>query len=64
MTEITYTQRLRDALLDLELHGNRLERALGRGGAPFNLDQAREAVPEVERAVQQIAKLLALDGAT
>lgn len=50
---------LHDALLDFELPADILERALGRGGAPVDLNRARAAIPEAQAALRRIAELLA-----
>ena len=49
---------LHSARLDLELHGNILERALGRGGAPIDLNQARETIPLVAEALTKLGAIL------
>ena len=49
---------LRSALLDYQLHAHRLERSLGRGGAPVDLDVARGELPHAAAALQRIGDLL------
>jgi hypothetical protein len=49
------TPTLNDALLDFMRARSRIERSLGRGGAPFNLQRARDALPDVEYALARLA---------
>jgi hypothetical protein len=49
---------LHNRLLDFQGHRDELERSLGRGGAPVNLDRARAVLPETEAALRKIADLL------
>lgn len=50
------------ARLDFELHGNRLERALGRGGARADLDLARAELDAVAAALDVLRNVLAEHG--
>ncbi len=49
---------LNDARLEYELHSNRLQRALGRGGAPVDLELARTEIAEAAAALQRIGQML------
>jgi hypothetical protein len=53
---------LDSARLDFEMSANILERALGRGGAPIDLDVARKEVAAVADAAQRLASLLERGG--
>jgi hypothetical protein len=52
------TPALVAALADFMRARNRVERSLGRGGAPINLQRARDALPDAELALRRIAALL------
>jgi hypothetical protein len=52
------TPELRNRALDLELHAALLQRALGRGGASVDADRAREVLPDVRAALDNIERLL------
>lgn len=47
-----------NARLDLELHVETLERALGRGGAPVDLPRARAEIAPVREALAAIEALV------
>ena len=49
---------LDNARLDFEDHANQLQRALGRGGAPVDLDIARAELIAAEAALQALDVLL------
>ena len=53
-----------EARLDFELHANALERALGRGGAPVDLDRARAELDGVATALGVLRSALATHGST
>src|SRR5690242_15342039 len=55
--------KIHDALLEFELVRNQLERALGRGGAPIDLDLARSLLPDVRVALQRLAEVLRVEEA-
>lgn len=52
---------LHNAMLQFDGDASLLARALGRGGAPIDLTQARTLLPEVEAAVAELRRLLPVD---
>ena len=49
---------LHDLRLDVELHADAIQRALGRGGAPLDPDVARRAIPFLQAALYALLERL------
>jgi hypothetical protein len=49
---------LHDLRLDVETHADALERALGRGGAPVDVQVARRAIPFLQATLYRLLERL------